>query len=110
LEDVCDNLFNPDPYYQPGGDMVRVGGMQYTCDPNQKIGKRISNMTLRGKAVDANKKYLVAGWASVQEGVTGTPIWDVVAEYLRSVKVVKKLKVNQPTLVGMNKNQGIASY
>jgi sulfur-oxidizing protein SoxB len=110
LEDVGDNLFNPDPYYQQGGDMVRVGGMQYTCDPNQKMGKRISNMMLRGKAVDANKKYLVAGWASVQEGVTGTPIWDVVAEYLRSVKVVKKLKVNQPTLVGMNKNQGIASY
>ena len=110
MEDICDNLFNPDPYYQQGGDMVRLGGLQYTCDPNQKIGKRISNMMLRGKPLDANKTYKVAGWASVNEGVTGTPIWDVVAEYLRSVKVVKKVKLNQPTLVGMGKNQGIAGY
>lgn len=110
MEDVCDNLFNPDPYYQQGGDMVRVGGLQYTCDPNQKMGKRISNMVLRGKPLDANKKYKVAGWASVNEGVTGTPIWDVVAEYLRNVKVVKKVKLNQPTLVGMGKNQGIEKY
>ena len=110
MEDVCDNLFNPDPYYQQGGDMVRVGGLQYTCDPNQKIGKRISNMVLRGKALDPHKKYKVAGWASVQEGVTGTPIWDVVGEYLRDAKVIKKVKLNQPTLVGMNKNPGLASY
>lgn len=110
MEDVCDNLFNPDPYYQQGGDMVRVGGMQYTCNPHQKMGKRISNMTLRGKPVDANKKYKVAGWASVQEGVTGTPIWDVVAEYLRNVKVVQKVKLNQPTLTGVGKNPGIAGY
>lgn len=110
MEDVCDNLFNPDPYYQQGGDMVRVGGLQYTCDPNQKIGKRISNMVLRGKALDPHKKYKVAGWASVQEGVTGTPIWDVVGEYLRHAKVIKKVKLNQPTLVGMNKNPGLASY
>ena len=110
MEDVCDNLFNPDPYYQQGGDMVRVGGLQYTCEPNQKIGKRISNMMLRGKPLDAHKQYKVAGWASVQEGVTGTPIWDVVEEYLRNAKVIKKVKLNQPTLVGVNKNQGIASY
>ncbi|MHB1233779.1 MAG: thiosulfohydrolase SoxB [Burkholderiales bacterium] len=110
MEDVCDNLFNPDPYYQQGGDMVRVGGLQYTCDPNQKIGKRISNMVLRGKALDPHKKYKVAGWASVQEGVTGTPIWDVVGEYLRHAKVIKKVKLNQPALVGMNKNPGLASY
>jgi len=109
LEDVGDNLFNPDPYYQQGGDMVRVGGLQYTCSPNEKAGNRVSNMMMRGKAVDPNKKYLVAGWASVQENVTGTPIWDVVAEYLRSVKVIKKVKLNQPTLVGMGKNQGIGS-
>ncbi len=110
MEDVCDNLFNPDPYYQQGGDMVRVGGLQYTCNPNQKIGKRISNMVLHGKALDAHKQYKVAGWASVQEGVTGTPIWDVVEEYLRNAKVIKKVKLNQPTLAGMNKNQGLASY
>ena len=110
MEDVCDNLFNPDPYYQQGGDMVRAGGLHYTCDPNQKIGKRISNMVLGGKVMDPHKKYKVAGWASVQEGVTGTPIWDVVGEYLRNAKVIKKVKLNQPALVGMNKNQGLASY
>ena len=79
MEDVCDNLFNPDPYYQQGGDMVRVGGISYTCDPRQDIGKRISNMMLKGKPVDPNKKYKVAGWAPVAEGATGEPIWDVVA-------------------------------
>ncbi|MBI5752121.1 MAG: thiosulfohydrolase SoxB [Hydrogenophilales bacterium] len=107
LEDVGDNLFNPDPYYQQGGDMVRVGGLQYTCNPNEKAGRRVSNMVLRGKAVDPNKKYLVAGWASVQENVTGAPIWDVVAEYLKSVKVIKKVKLNQPKLIGMGKNPGM---
>ncbi len=108
MEDVCDNLFNPDPYYQQGGDMVRVGGLQYSVNPTAKMGSRISNMMLRGKPLDPNKKYLVAGWASVQEGVTGTPIWDVVAEYLRSVKVVKKVKLNRPTIVGLGKNPGLA--
>ena len=107
LEDVGDNLFNPDPYYQQGGDMVRVGGLQYTINPNEKAGRRISNMVLRGKPVDSSKKYLVAGWASVQENVTGTPIWDVVAEYLKSVKVIKKVKLNQPKLIGMSKNPGM---
>jgi sulfur-oxidizing protein SoxB len=108
MEDVCDNLFNPDPYYQQGGDMVRVGGLQYTVNPNGKVGGRISNMTLKGKPVDPNKKYLVAGWASVQEGVTGTPIWDVVGEYLRSVKVIKKVKLNTPKIAGLGKNPGLA--
>lgn len=108
MEDVCDNLFNPDPYYQQGGDMVRVGGLHYTCNPNAKMGGRISNMILNGKAIDPNKKYLVAGWASVQEGTTGTPVWDVVAEYLRSVKVIKKVKLNTPTITGLGKNPGLA--
>ncbi len=108
MEDVCDNLFNPDPYYQQGGDMVRVGGLEYTCNPAAKMGSRISNMMLRGKPLDPNKKYLVAGWASVQEGVTGTPIWDVVAEYLRSVKVIKKVKLNTPKITGLGKNPGLA--
>jgi len=108
MEDVCDNLFNPDPYYQQGGDMVRVGGLQYNCNVTGKSGSRISNMTLRGKPVDPSKKYLVAGWASVQENVKGTPIWDVVAEYLRNVKVIKKVKLNEPTLTGLGKNQGLA--
>ena len=74
LEDVCDNLFNPDPYYQQGGDMVRVGGLQYTCSPNAKIGARINNMRLNGKPIDADKLYKVAGWAPVAEGVKGEPI------------------------------------
>ena len=88
--------------------MVRVGGIQYTVAPNNKIGNRISNMTLKGKPVMANKKYKVAGWAPVGEGVSGTPIWDVVAEYLRDIKVVKPRKLNEPKIVGIGKNPGIA--
>ena len=108
LEDVADNLFNPDPYYQQGGDMVRVGGLTYTCDPLGKMGGRISNMMLGAKAVDANKKYKVAGWAPVAEGASGEPIWDVMAKYLRDKKTVKPKKLNLPTLVGMKGNAGIA--
>ena len=107
MEDVCDNLFNPDPYYQQGGDMVRVGGIQYTVNPNKKIGQRISNMMLNGKPVSPTKTYKVAGWAPVGEGVTGTPIWEVVAEYLRDVKVIKPVKLNLPKVVGMGKNPGM---
>ncbi|MDP3688871.1 MAG: thiosulfohydrolase SoxB [Sulfurimicrobium sp.] len=108
MEDVCDNLFNDDPYYQQGGDMVRVGGIQYTCDPRQKIGKRISNMTLKGKPVSPNKTYKVAGWAPVGEGVTGEPIWEVVSQWLRDKKVVTPRKLNMPKLVGVEGNPGIA--
>ena len=111
MEDVCDNLFNEDPYYQQGGDMVRVGGIEYTVNPTQKIGKRITNMMLKGKPVDARKNYLVAGWAPVGEGVQGEPIWDVVATYLRDIKVVKGVKLNTPKIVGIGKNNpGIADY
>ena len=108
LEDVCDNLFNPDPYYQQGGDMVRVGGISYTCTPNQKIGKRISNMTLKGKAVEADKVYRVAGWAPVSENAQGQPIWEVVATYLRSKKTITARQLNMPKLVGVQGNSGIA--
>jgi sulfur-oxidizing protein SoxB len=108
MEDVCDNLFNADPYYQQGGDMVRVGGIQYTCDPSQKIGKRISNMTLKGKPLSPGKKYKVAGWAPVGEGATGEPVWDVVATWLRDKKVITPRKLNTPKLVGMKGNPGIA--
>ncbi len=85
LEDVADNLFNPDPYYQQGGDMVRVGGMGYQIDVNKPQGSRLSNMTLlkTGEAIDASKTYVVAGWASVREGTEGPPIWDVVENYIR---------------------------
>ena len=107
MEDVCDNLFNADPYYQQGGDMVRVGGIQYSVTPNATIGNRIGDMVLRGKAVDPNKTYKVAGWAPVGEGATGAPIWEVVAEYLRDVKVVKQVKLNQPKVIGMGNNPGM---
>jgi len=108
MEDVCDNLFNPDPYKQQGGDMVRVGGITYTCDLRQGMGKRINNMMLKGKAIDPNKKYKIAGWAPVSEGATGEPIWDVVSGYLRDKKVISPRKLNLPKLVGIKDNQGIA--
>ncbi|MEH6728284.1 MAG: thiosulfohydrolase SoxB, partial [Hyphomicrobiales bacterium] len=84
LEDVADNLFNPDPYYQQGGDMVRVGGMGYTIDIDKPIGSRISAMTVlkTGEAVDPSSTYIVSGWASVNEGTEGPAIWDVVENYL----------------------------
>ncbi|MBL8523229.1 MAG: thiosulfohydrolase SoxB [Betaproteobacteria bacterium] len=108
LEDVADNLFNPDPYYQQGGDMVRVGGLSYTCNPSGKMGGRISNMMLGGKAIDANRKYKVAGWAPVAEGASGEPVWEVMTAYLRDIKTIKPKKLNLPDLVGMKGNPGIA--
>ena len=99
LEDVADNLFNPDPYLQQGGDMVRVGGMTYAIAPREKIGRRISEMRLRGQPIQAEKKYKVAGWAPVREGVQGEPVWDVAARYLRRIRTVTPLAVNQPRLV-----------
>ena len=108
LEDVGDNLFNPDPYYQQGGDMVRVGGLNYTCVPNAKMGSRITDMRLNGKPLDAAKKYKVAGWAPVAEGARGEPVWDVVARYLRDKKTIAPRRLNQPRLVGMEGNAGFA--
>ena len=108
LEDVCDNLFNPDPYYQQGGDMVRVGGLEYTCDPLAASGNRISDMRLNGKSVDAGKAYKVAGWAPVAEGVQGEPIWDVMETYLKSEKTIKARKLNMPTVKNMANNPGMA--
>lgn len=108
LEDVADNLFNPDPYYQQGGDMVRVGGLQYTCEPGEKAGARISDMRLDGRVVEADKIYKVAGWAPVAEGAKGEPIWEVVEQYLRAHKVIKAPRLNQPRLVGVDGNPGMA--
>jgi sulfur-oxidizing protein SoxB len=108
LEDVCDNLFNRDPYYQQGGDMVRVGGMTYTCTPGETIGKRISDMRLDGKPIEAAKTYKVTGWAPVAEGVQGEPIWDVLEKYLRDAKEVAP-RVNMPKLVGVAGNPGLAA-
>ena len=109
LEDIADNIFNPDPYYQQGGDMVRVGGLSYSLTPMAAVGQRINNMTLKGKPINADKKYKVAGWASVQEGVQGEPIWDLVSGYLRDKKVIKDVKINTPQLIGMEGNPGMVA-
>jgi sulfur-oxidizing protein SoxB len=109
LEDVADNLFNPDPYYQQGGDMVRVGGMQYTIDPTASAGNRISNMLLGGKQIEAGKTYKVAGWAPVSEQAKeagGEPIWDVMAAYLREVKTIPAKAPNTPVIKGAEGNPG----
>src|SRR5665213_3443628 len=91
LEDVADNLFNPDPYYQQGGDMVRCGGLGYAIDVGKPIGQRISAMTLlkTGKSIDPNKEYTIAGWASVNEGTQGPPVWDLVERYIAGEKTVR---------------------
>ncbi len=90
FEDVADNIFNPDPYYQQGGDMVRVGGLSYTIDIRKPIGQRISDMTLLadGAKIEAEKSYVVAGWASVNEATEGPPVWDLVSRYIEREKTV----------------------
>lgn len=111
LEDVADNLFNPDPYYQQGGDMVRVGGLQYAIDPAASAGKRISDMRLDGKLIDAHTTYKVAGWAPVSEeakNAGGMPIWDLMAQYLKDVKTVKAKPLNMPAIKGAQGNPGFA--
>ena len=114
LEDVADNLFNPDPYYQQGGDMVRVGGLSYTCEPAQSMGQRITRLTLAGQPLEASKTYKVAGWAPVAEAARtapgSKPIWDVVETWLKAQPDghVKARTVNTPTLLGVAANPGIA--
>jgi S-sulfosulfanyl-L-cysteine sulfohydrolase len=109
LEDICDNLFNPDPYYQQGGDMVRVGGLQYACAPNKSIGSRISGMRLGNKAIDAGKTYKLTSWAPVAEGATGEPVWEVVTRYLRDKKTIKPPVLNRPRVTGVTGNPGFAT-
>jgi len=91
LEDVADNLFNPDPYYRQGGDMVRCGGLGYTIDVGRRAGYRISNLTLleSGQPIDSNKAYIVAGWASVNEGTEGPPVWDLVERYIARKQTIR---------------------
>ena len=111
LEDVCDNLFNPDPYVQQGGDMVRVGGLDYVCDPTASMGERIVDMALDdGTKIEADKTYVVAGWATVGSQSPGEPIWETVATYLRDIKTVKIEKLNTPKLKNVSGNPGIADY
>jgi len=114
LEDVADNLFNPDPYYQQGGDMVRVGGLTYTCDPAARMGSRISDMRLGGKPIEADRAYRVAGWAPVAEDArtapANKPVWDVVETWLKAQGGrVKPRKINTPKLVGIAGNPGIGT-
>jgi sulfur-oxidizing protein SoxB len=110
LEDVCDNLFNPDPYYQQGGDMVRVGGLEYSCNPVGTMGNRINDMRLKGKPIEAGKKYKVAGWAPVAEEArsAGNPmVWDVVETWLKSRGgKVSARQLNTPKITGGLPNPG----
>ena len=110
LEDVADNLFNPDPYYQQGGDMVRVGGMRYAIDPYAPMGRRITRMELAGKPIEPGKQYSVAGWAPVSEeakAAGGEPIWDVAARYLRAQKTIRPRAPNMPKLEGVSTDPGL---
>jgi len=110
LEDVADNLFNPDPYYQQGGDMVRVGGLRYAIDPAATIGRRITRMELDGKPIDASKRYKVAGWAPVSEeakAAGGEAIWDVVARDLRARGTIATVRAEGPRVVGIDGNPGM---
>jgi len=108
LEDVADNLFNPDPFLQSGGDMVRTGGLSYTIEPKKGFGQRISNLKLTdGTHIDPNKMYNVAGWSTVNSVSPGEPIWDTVTTYLKDVKHIKNLKLDTPDMIGVKGNPGI---
>ncbi|HEY1132060.1 MAG TPA: thiosulfohydrolase SoxB [Roseateles sp.] len=112
LEDVADNLFNPDPYYQQGGDMVRVGGLSYTMQPAEVMGRRVTDMRLNGKPIEADKRYKVAGWAPVAEEAKSAPgvkpVWEHVETWLRGQQGrVKPRKINTPRLVAMQCNPGL---
>jgi S-sulfosulfanyl-L-cysteine sulfohydrolase len=112
LEDVADNLFNPDPYYQQGGDMVRVGGLQYTMTPGEKMGSRISDLRLKGRPIEAGKTYQVAGWAPVAEEAAragNKPVWELVEAWLKNQGGrIKPRTINTPRLVGVAGNPGLA--
>ncbi|QDF29102.1 thiosulfohydrolase SoxB [Halarcobacter anaerophilus] len=109
LEDVADNLFNPDPFFQQGGDMVRTGGISYKINPIAKMGERISDITLTksGEKLEASKSYKVAGWSTVGAKSPGEPVWETVETYLKNVKHIANLKVDTPDIVGVKGNPGI---
>ena len=108
LEDIADNLFNPDPYLQQGGDMVRVGGMSYALAPGAGIGARISDMRIANQPLQGGKRYKVTGWAPVAEGAGGEAVWDVVARYLRAKRTIGPLDASRPRLIGVDRNPGLA--
>jgi len=109
LEDVADNLFNEDPFYQQGGDMVRTGGISYRINPTAKMGNRISDITLtkNGHKLESSKNYKVAGWSTVGSKSPGEPVWETVETYLKNVKHIANLKVDTPDIVGIKGNPGI---
>jgi len=109
LEDVADNLFNEDPFYQQGGDMVRTGGISYKIDPKAKMGSRISDiqLTKNGKKLEASKSYKVAGWSTVGSKSPGEPVWETVETYLGNVKHIANLRVDTPDIIGVKNNPGI---
>ncbi len=115
LEQVADNLLDPDPYLQSGGDMVRVGGLDYTIDPTKKLFKRITDARLdNGELIEPDKKYKVAGWAVVNRTPDGRMIWDIIRDYILANKgddkVMHLKKVNHPKLLGVANNPGVADY
>ncbi len=100
LEDIADNLFNPDPYYRQGGDMVRTRGLSYTCNARASVGRRISDLRFNGMALSSGKSYRVAGWASVMEADSTTvPVWEPLQDYLRSGKSIHIESINTPKLL-----------
>ena len=109
LEDVADNLFNEDPFYQQGGDMVRTGGISYRIDPKAKMGERVTDIVLTktGKKIDASKSYKVAGWSTVGAKSDGEPVWETVEAYLKNVKHIANIKVDTPDIIGVAGNPGI---
>ena len=111
LEDVADNSFNPDPFYQQGGDMVRVSGMSYTIDINQSMGERILDLRIdNGELIQADKSYSVTGWATVGSVSPGPPVWDVVTNYLKSKQTILVEEVNQPKILIKSGNPGIGDW
>lgn len=111
LEDIADNLYNPDPFYQQGGDMVRVGGFTYTLEPGGATGARISGLRLdSGEPMEAGRAYKVAGWSTVGEQSPGPPVWEVVADHLRAQGRARVDKINLPRLVGITEHNGLQDY
>jgi len=109
LEDVCDNLFHPDPYYQQGGDMVRTGGLRYACEPAAASGRRISDLRLGDQPLQADRRYKVAGWASMSEQAARSarpPVWEVVESWLTHHRQVPALAPQQPRLIGVDHDPG----
>jgi len=109
LEKLCDKIFNDDPYQHQGGDMVRTGGLVYACEPAAKINLRISDMTLNGQPIQADKSYKVARWGVGSAQSEGEPVWDVVEQYLKSSPIVKNHTPNVPRLIGLGSNPGFAN-